>query len=288
LGKSKKPEKSGKLFGEKQVLKNVENDLKQMKVVIIGAGNLATHLSLAIQNTSANIIQLYSRSEDNGTALAKRLGVGWTTQLSEITSEADLYLFAVKDDAIPEIIPQIPANKGLWVHTAGSVPMDIFKGYTEHYGVLYPFQTFTKNREVDLQNVPFFIETRLPEDERLLVDFACKLSNNVQTLSSEKRKYVHLAAVFACNFSNHLYALAYKILEEQNIPHGVLLPLIDETVAKIHALSPQEAQTGPAVRNDLHVMNRQLELLTDPAIKEIYKIISNGIYDQYQLRFNKD
>ena len=260
-----------------------------MKAVVIGAGNVATHLSLALQKTSATIIRIYSRSDENAAALANRLGTEWTAQISQISPDADLYLFAVKDDALQEIIPQIPVNKGLWVHTAGSVPMDIFTGYTERYGVLYPLQTFSKNREIDLQTVPFFIEACSPDDEKILVELARKLSDNVQTLSSEKRKYVHVAAVFACNFSNHLYALACKLLEEQNIPQDVLLPLIDETVAKIHTLSPLEAQTGPAVRNDLNVMKHHTELLTNPAMKEIYQLISQNIHNEnnsYQQTLN--
>ena len=133
---------------------------------------------------------------------------------------------------------------------------------------------------MDLQTVPFFVEACSPEDEKLLVEFAGKLSNNVQTLAFEKRKYMHLAAVFACNFSNHMYVLACKLLEEKHIPHNVLFPLIDETAAKIHSLSPLKAQTGPAVRYDLNVLNWQMELLTDPAIKEIYQLISQNIYKE--------
>ena len=250
------------------------------KVVVIGAGNVATHLSSAIQKTSASIIQIYSRSEESAYALASRLGTDRTTQIREITPEADLYLFAVRDDALPEIIPHIPANNGLWVHTAGSVPMDIFKGYTEHYGVLYPLQTFSRKREMDLRTVPFFVETCTPDDEKLLVEFVGRLSNHIHILSSEKRKYVHLAAVFACNFSNHMYAMAYKLLEEQNIPPDVLFPLIYETAAKIHTLTPLKAQTGPAVRNDLNVLHRHIELLTDPAMKEMYQLISQNIYKE--------
>ena len=260
-----------------------------MKVVVIGAGNVATHLSLAIRKTSVSITQIYSRSEESACTLASRLGTARTTRIHEIRPDADLYLFAVKDYALPEIITQMPVNQGLWVHTAGSISMGIFKGYTERYGVLYPLQTFSKSRKIDLQTVPFFVEASTPDDEKLLVEFVGRLSNNPQTLSSEKRKYVHLAAVFACNFSNHMYAMAYKLLEEQHIAPDVLFPLIHETAAKIRTLSPVQAQTGPAVRNDLNVLNRQMDLLTDPAMKEMYQLISQNInYEQYQLRFNEN
>jgi predicted short-subunit dehydrogenase-like oxidoreductase (DUF2520 family) len=257
--------------------------ISSMKTVVIGAGNVATHLSLAIQKTPAPIAQIYSRNEESASALANRLGTEWTTKIAEITPDADLYLFAVKDDALHEIISQMPVKKGLWVHTAGSIPMDIFRGYAGHYGVLYPLQTFSKNREINLQTVPFFIEAFSPDDEKLLMELAGKISNNVQTLASEKRQYLHVAAVFACNFTNHLYALACKLLEEQNIPQDVLLPLIDETAAKIHTLSPPKAQTGPAVRYDLNVINRHIELLVDPAMKEIYQLISQNIHKETSL-----
>ena len=248
-----------------------------MKIVVIGAGNVATHLSLAIQQTPFRIVQVFSRSAANADALANRLQTRYTSQLHEITTDADLYLFAVKDDALAEVITQVPDNKGLWVHTAGSVPMDVFKGFTARYGVLYPLQTFSRDRAVDVRHVPFFIEAASQEDEQVLRYFAGQLSNNVQLLDYEKRKYVHLAAVFACNFSNHMVALAYQLLESQGISPEALLPLIDETAAKIHSLSPLQAQTGPAVRNDLNVMNMQMELLSNPMMKELYRLISKSI-----------
>ena len=251
-----------------------------MKVVVIGAGNVATRLSLAIQKTPASILQVYSRSKESACALAGRLGVAWSTQISEITPDADIYLFAVKDDALHGLISAMPKNRGLWVHTAGSLPMDIFKNKTGRYGVIYPLQTFSKHREIDLQTVPFFVEACLPDDEKLLIDFAGTLSSNVQTMTSEKRYYLHIAAVFACNFSNHLFVLAHKLLEEKQIPQDVLLPLIDETVAKIHTLSPLQAQTGPAVRYDREVINRHIECLSDPAMKEIYQLISKNIHKE--------
>ena len=251
-----------------------------MKVVVLGSGNVATHLSLAIQKTQSTVIQVYSRNFVNACRLAYELQTACAAECEDITPDADLYLFAVTDSALAEIIPRIPANKGIWVHTAGSVPMDIFKGYTEHYGVLYPLQTFSGRRAIDLQHVPFFVEANLPDNEKLLIELAGRLSNNVQTLDSEKRKYLHLAAVFACNFSNHMYALAYKLLEKQHIPPDVLLPLIDETAAKIHSISPLKAQTGPAIRNDSEVMDRQMELLSDPVVKELYQLISQHIYKE--------
>jgi predicted short-subunit dehydrogenase-like oxidoreductase (DUF2520 family) len=251
-----------------------------MKVVFIGSGNVAVHLSAAMQKAGYTVGQVYSRNETHARTLAGRLRCDWTTNTGEILSSADLYVFAVKDDALPEVIAQMPVNNGLWIHTAGSVPMDVFKGYTAHYGVLYPLQTFSKNRDTDFRRVPCLIEALLPEDETRLREIASRLSDSVRTLSSEKRKYVHLAAVFACNFSNHMYALAAKLVGEQGLSTDLLLPLIDETAAKIHTLSPAEAQTGPAVRGDRQVLDRHLALLSDPAVREMYQLISNHIYTE--------
>ncbi|MDR2765624.1 MAG: DUF2520 domain-containing protein [Tannerella sp.] len=264
-----------------------------MKVVFIGSGNVATHLSVAMQKAGHTIEQIYSRNETHARTLAGRLHCDWTAQASGIIPFADLYVFAVKDDALPELLTQIPVNNGLWIHTAGSVSMDIFKGYATHYGVLYPLQTFSKNRDTDFRRVPCLIEAFLPEDETRLYEIAGRLSDNVQTLSSEKRKFVHLAAVFACNFSNHMYALAGKLVWEQGLSTDVLLPLIDETAAKIHTLSPSEAQTGPAVRGDRQTLDRHLALLSDPAMREMYQLISNHIYketkyEQHSIRLTQN
>ncbi|MDR2042562.1 MAG: DUF2520 domain-containing protein [Tannerella sp.] len=251
-----------------------------MKVVFIGSGNVATHLSVAMQKAGYAIGQVYSRSEANARRLAGRLHCDRTARMGEIISDAELYVFAVKDDALPEVIAQMPANNGLWIHTAGSVPMDVFKGYAARYGVLYPLQTFSKNRDTDFRRVPCLIEACLPEDETRLQEIAGRLSDQVQRLSSGKREWVHLAAVFACNFSNHMYALAGKLVREQGLSTDLLLPLTDETAAKLHTLSPAEAQTGPAVRGDRHILDRHLALLSDPPMREIYQLISNHIYTE--------
>ncbi len=177
-----------------------------------------------------------------------------------------------------KIVTQVSPNEGLWLHTAGSVPMDIFRGYARRYGVLYPLQTFSKKRPVDFRNVPCFIEADSAQSEQRLRTLAEKISSDVRLLSSEKRRYLHLAAVFACNFTNHMYVLADRILSEQGIDPAVLLPLIDETATKIHTLSPADAQTGPAVRYDCNVIEQQSAMLTDPVVRELYELISKNIH----------
>lgn len=254
-----------------------------MKVVFVGAGNLATRLALEMQRKGFAIEQVYSHTKKHADELANRLQCAWTFMPKEIYSDADLYIFALNDTALEEVIARIRPNCGLWVHTAGSMPMDVFKGHASHYGVLYPLQTFSKERAINFSVIPFFIEANTSENREQLRNIAGQLSEHVYLLSSEQRKYLHLAAVFACNFTNHLYAIAAKLLLEQKIPTEVLLPLIDETAAKVHAMSPAAAQTGPAIRYDEKVINKQLALLENhPELQTIYKQISQSIHKEAQ------
>ena len=251
-----------------------------MKVVFIGAGNLATRLSLEMRKAGMDIVQIYSHTEEHAQQLAEGLRCAWTTSLDAIVSDADLYVFSLKDAVLKEVIAQVKPNDGLWVHTAGSMPVSVFEGFAKRYGVIYPLQTFSKHREVDFKKIPFFLEVNASEDERVLGDVAKAISCDVRFLSSEKRKQLHLAAVFACNFTNHIYALASKLLENNEIPSEVLLPLIDETAAKVHEMKPADAQTGPAIRYDVNVINKHMEMLDDPDMREIYKLLSQSIHKE--------
>lgn len=252
-----------------------------MKIVLIGAGNVATHLGLALQGAGHNIVQVYSRTELSASTLAERLDVPFTTSLEDVTPHADLYIVALKDAALQNLIPSIIKGKeeALFVHTAGSMPMDVWKGFVKRYGVFYPMQTFSKHREVDFSDIPFFIEASGPDELHALKMLAAALSRKVYEATSEQRKYLHLSAVFACNFANHMYALSAHLLEKHDIPFEVMLPLIDETARKVHELAPQEAQTGPAIRYDRNVIDKHLALLEDePTIQEIYEKISRSIH----------
>ena len=251
-----------------------------MKVVFIGSGNLATHLSLATKGAGIEVVQVYSQTESHASLLANKLSCSYTTKPESIVVDADIYIFSVKDSALLDLIHKIPQNKGLWLHTAGSVPMGVFEGYNDRYGVLYPLQTFSKNRDIDFSIVPVFIESNSAVDEAYLLSFAGKLTRQVISLSSEKRKHLHLAAVWACNFTNHMYLMASKILQEQSLSEAFLLPLIDETAAKVHQLSAREAQTGPAIRYDENIIEKHIELLSDPNMKELYRLISRNIYKE--------
>ncbi|MDR0506419.1 MAG: DUF2520 domain-containing protein [Dysgonamonadaceae bacterium] len=249
------------------------------KIVILGAGNVATQLGLALYENEFPIIQVYSRTLASAEILGKQLKTAYTANIQDINTEADMYIFAIKDSALPSVLKNMPpANKSLWVHVAGSVPLDVFAGYTERYGVLYPLQTFSKSRKISFSNIPFFIEANNSADELLLENVAFSLSDKVMRFSSEKRKLLHLAAVFACNFTNHLYTLSTQILEKHGIDRNILLPLIQETAFKINDLHPRDAQTGPAVRNDDEMIGQHLEILDNqPLMKEIYRLLSESI-----------
>lgn len=250
-----------------------------MNIVFIGAGRLATNLALALHGKSFNIIQVYSRTIESAAFLAGKVDAIAITNFLEISPNADLYIFSVKDSVLTDLLNNIPPNKGLWVHTAGSLPLEIFDKYNPRFGVLYPFQTFNKDRLVDFRKIPLFIETNIKEDLSILQDICCKISDQVYSLSSDKRQYLHLTGVFACNFVNQMYAISENILKKEGIPFDVVLPLIDETAAKVHQISPKDAQTGPAVRYDTNVIDKHLTLLEDKRLKNIYKSISEYIHE---------
>lgn len=249
-----------------------------MQIVFIGAGNLATHLAEACKVAGNEIVQVYSRTMESATLLAGKTGATPINELAQISPTADLYLFSVKDDVLPAVIQQMPQTGGVWAHTAGSLPMQLFAARKMEYGVIYPLQTFSKHRKIDFASIPVFIEGSSPATTLLLEELACTLSRNVRCLSGEKRRYLHLAAVYACNFVNHMYTLASEITGKEAIPFEVLIPLITETAAKVTEMTPQAAQTGPAIRFDEAVMRSHLSLLTDPQMKEIYILISKSIH----------
>ena len=264
----------------------MKRSIEDTSVVFIGAGNLATNLAKALYYKGFRIVQVYSRTEESARTLAQAVEAAYTTDLSSVAADARLYIVSLKDAAFVQLLPEIVAGKenALWVHTAGSIPMDVWAGKVNRYGVFYPMQTFSKQREVNFQEVPFFVEAKRPEDVELLKAVAATLSEKVYEASSEQRKSLHLAAVFICNFTNHMYALAADLLEKYNLPFDVMLPLIDETARKVHELAPRDAQTGPAVRYDENVMNNHLAMLVDsPALQEIYKLMSKSIHEHHQL-----
>lgn len=259
----------------------MKRSVQDTPIVCIGAGNLATNLAKALYRNGFRIVQIYSRTEEAARTLAQKVEAEYTTELTEISKEGRLYIVSLKDDALVELLPEIAADKNgaLLVHTAGSIPMSVWEGKATRYGVFYPMQTFSKLREVDFRAIPFFVESNSAEDTELLKGIASVLSEKVYEADSEQRRSLHLAAVFTCNFANHMYALAAELLKKYDLPFDVMLPLIDETASKVHELEPKQAQTGPAVRYDENVINKHLEMLADePEMRELYQLISKNIH----------
>ena len=254
-----------------------------MKIALIGAGNLATVLGHALYNAKHDIVQVYSRTMAAAKQLAERLNAVPTDDLETITNDADLYIIALKDSVLYEVIGKICPNRSekLFVHTAGSMPIDVFRGRTERYGVLYPMQTFSKTRIVDFRNIPVFVEANSISTMQTIIGVAQSVSDNVQELSSTDRRYLHLAAVWACNYVNHCYDLAAEVLQKVGLPFDVMLPLTDETARKIHELSPREAQTGPAIRYDENIIEAQMQLMNDnPKARKIYELMAKSIHEK--------
>lgn len=254
-----------------------------MKIVLIGAGNLATNLGVALQKAGHDVMQVYSRTMESAVLLANQLNCACTNDVDKIIHDAEVYIVSVKDSALEELVQKVCKGReeSVFVHTAGSMPMDVFKGFAKHYGVLYPMQTFSKSKLLDFNAIPCFVEAESEASLGLLKTMCGSISHRVIEMMSDKRRYLHLAAVFACNFANHCYAIAADVLEQHGIPFDVMLPLIDETAQKVHTMAPVDAQTGPAVRYDENVMDKHLGLLDKSTnYEEIYKLMSKSIHER--------
>ena len=249
-----------------------------MKIVIIGSGNLATQLSLALQEAGKDIVQVYSRSEEHARTLAEKIGCDFTTDVEDINRQADIYIVSIKDDAISEMAATL-AGVSMILHTAGSIPMDVFRGHAQHYGVLYPMQTFSKNRQVDFREIPCFIEATDEATLDAVRSLAESISSHVVDCDSERRKKMHLAAVLACNLANHCYRLAERVVEAEHIDFRLFQPLIMETARKVATMSPRDAQTGPMVRYDQRVMDMQIQMLPDERTRDIYRLMADSIHE---------
>ena len=253
-------------------------------VVLLGAGRVATHLAPALIGAGWRIAQIYSRSIESARRIAEPLGVACIDDISDICRDAHIYIVCVADEALSTVAStlcqQLAATSNpLFLHTAGSVTMDVWRDAgAQRYGILYPLQTFSKERKVDMHEVSLFVEASDEDTLYATEQLARSLSDKVYRADSSLRARLHIAAVFACNFTNAMYGVAHTLLDKEGIPFDVLLPLIDETAAKVHALAPHKAQTGPAVRGDQAVMQCHMEALADnPALQELYKQLSHLI-----------
>ena len=249
-----------------------------MKIVLIGAGNVATHFGVALKKAKHDILQVYSRSESSSRELSKKLKSNFTTDVKSIFTSADLYIISISDHAIKDFIKNFSVKNKTIVHTSGSVSMKIFGKKFANQGVIYPLQTFTKERDVKFNEVPLLIEGSNTTTFSAIASLARSVSPFVFEMSSADRKAVHLAAVIANNFSNHLFVQAEKILTKKNIPFPLLGPLMHETVIKAIKVTPRAAQTGPAKRGDSKIIEEHIAMLKkDPAMQKIYKLLSESI-----------
>lgn len=247
-----------------------------ISIIIIGSGNVAQHLITAfLQSNEIELVQVFSRQKEKLSHLL--LADKIVSNYDEI-KKAEVYIIAVSDNAIAEVSKKLPFKNRLVVHTSGSLPMEILD-VKNRRGVFYPLQTFTKNKAINFKEIPFCLESEMENDLIFLKKLAQTISNSVQIISFDQRKALHVAAVFVCNFVNHLYKIGHTICKENKLSFDILKPLIKETAEKITHLTPTEAQTGPAKRNDTTTIKTHLNFLTDENEKEIYKIITKSIID---------
>ncbi|MFS4468436.1 Rossmann-like and DUF2520 domain-containing protein [Maribacter sp. 2210JD10-5] len=249
-----------------------------ISVVLVGTGNVSKLLFNAFLTTKeVNVKQVIGRSEKKLNYFKKSAHT--STNFKKLF-KAEIYIIAVKDDAIIEVSEKMSSVDGLVVHTSGAIPMEALK-VNAHTGVLYPLQTFTSGKKVDFKEIPICIETSEKDDLALLKRLANSLSDKVEVIDSEKRKILHIAAVFSNNFTNYLFTAAKEICDDNELDFNLLKPLILETASKISDMTPRQAQTGPAVRNDQKTMREHLSLLENEKHREIYILLSNAIKDTY-------
>lgn len=259
--------------------------MKENSVSFIGAGNLAWHLAPALDNAGYAVREVFSRKEKNAHALAERLYQCEVVSVPDFSQSASrLFIVAASDDAIPEILASLVLpDDVVVVHTSGSQPLSVLDDApADNVGVFYPLQTFTKARKVNFESIPIFVEGANEVVTRKLMAMGKAISRNVTAISSEERKALHVAAVFASTFTNHMLTIAKQIMHDNKLKYELLKPLIAETLNKSLELGPEAAQTGPARRGDLQILDSHMEFLADdPELAEIYKNVSQHIIDAY-------
>lgn len=245
-----------------------------LKVIVIGSGNVAQHLiKVFLQTKEVSLVQAFARQPKSLLHLLPKEKI---RNDYNALQEADVYIISVTDNSINEVSSQLPFKNKLVVHTSGTSSIDVLDAKNRK-GVFYPLQTFSKSKEVDFSSIPLCLEAKNEEDYKTLELLAKAISNKVYNISSEQRKSLHLAAVFVSNFVNHMYFIGSEICKENKVPFEVLQPLIQEVADKITTLSPKEAQTGPALRNDTKTIEKHIEFLKDSNYQDIYKLLTQSI-----------
>jgi len=248
------------------------------RIVLVGAGNVATHLGKAFESLGRKVVQVYSRTENSAGDLAGTLNCGHTTDIQQIDPSADLYVFSLADNALRSVLDDFPLKGVLAVHTSGSLSIDVFNDYPLAGCVFYPLQTFSKKVETDFSHIPICLEAHNSEHMALLRELATSISQDVREVNSRQREIIHIAAVFACNFTNHMLAIADELLVANDMSLDILHPLIHETTRKALRHKPSQVQTGPAVRNDHQIVSRHIARLSElPDYQKLYTFISESI-----------
>lgn len=254
------------------------------RIVQIGAGNVATHITKALQEAGHSVVQVVGRTEANASALAKEISAAYTITTSNIDKTADLYIISVSDSAIPNVLSALPKLSGIVVHTSGSTPANVLQKVSGRYGVFYPFQTFSKARNVSLKGVPFCIEASGVDVVSALSQIAASIGGKPVEMGSEQRRWLHLTGVFACNFVNHMFSISQTIAQEKGLTFDMLKPLIRETISKALEAGPESSQTGPAIRGDFNTIKKHMGMLSnvDEEWMEIYRLLSSSIWNTTQ------
>ena len=251
-------------------------------ISIIGTGNVAWHLPIALQNAGLTINQIYGRNELHAKELADSLGVPYTCDTNTLL-KSDAYIFAVSDAAISEILSKHTWNNSLLIHVAGSVNIDVFEKYSNNCGVMYPLQSFTRGSEMNINGTPFLVEGSTSENQQTVYDLASRLTQSVSIVDSASRLRIHLAAVFASNYVNYMMGIASQLLEKEQINANILNPLIMETVKKAMEIGAIKAQTGPARRNNINTIKKHEHLLEEnPDWQKLYTFVAENIVKFYQ------
>jgi predicted short-subunit dehydrogenase-like oxidoreductase (DUF2520 family) len=256
-----------------------------MNVAILGAGNVATHISKALIKAGFPIKQIWSRDNNNAINLALEIGANSIINISDLSEKIEVIIIAVADDGILKVAQEIPfsLNQKLILHTSGSTPLAVLHNVSTQIGVLYPLQTFSKNADLDFSSIPLCIEANDDDASELLSKIAHKIPNHVSVIKSDDRLTLHIAAVFACNFTNYFYSIAEDLLNAKNLDFNLIRPLISETAKKAMLNSPSMVQTGPAKRNDEVTINKHLNFLENQSqSKEIYQLISQHLVKKFQ------
>ncbi len=258
-------------------------DFSTLPVFLIGSGNLATHLSIALNNKGLHFESVWSRNIENAKILSEKIKTNYTNNISELFKKQAIYLICVPDNNINNVAKQLNSSNSILIHTSASTNISVLKKYNANSGVFYPLQTFSKNSTlVNFKNLPIFIEYSNSNVKNLLTNWSKLINAKLYKANSEKRLLIHVAAIFANNFTNHMLAISQELAIQNNIDFELFKPLINETFEKIKKMNPSKSQTGPAIRNDKITIKKHLKVLhNSPDFAKIYSFVSNNIKEMH-------